>query len=82
MSARRGWPAIVVLLLATACSTRYRNQIHPAHGDAEFEHDLRECRGEKGAGPIGRFGRSMAHAEEMRAWSCMRERGWYRPGGV
>jgi hypothetical protein len=75
---------VLALLSCAACSLPYRNRLHPAYGETEFDRDLYECRGGKGppgSAPIGRFSRAATQAAETAAWSCMRERGWVAAGG-
>ena len=82
MSAARVPLLLLVLALAIACSTPYRNRVKPEYGRREFERDLAECRqGSAGAtGPVGRFQRAWIHAEDTMASACMKARGWYPAG--
>lgn len=73
--------AFVALALATlsACATvRYRNTIHPAYGDTEYNADWSLCRKENSHSETTQGYDVQIHliVDEPKARACMKERGW------
>jgi hypothetical protein len=68
----------VGLLLFAGGSHRYRNALHPAYGQSDFDRDWDECQREN-TQPRARAetgGPSVAYRTYPMAVACMRARGW------